>query len=170
MSMIPPTTLRPYTHADRARVLDHLELTGAATYSDDFARATNDYVRSGDDPAEQLGGPGARMIVAEAGGDITGSIVYIPGVADDDASMIASLYVSPDRQRQGLGQRLLQAAFADMPAERNVVLYAMQASTKAIQFYDKNGFKSFEIRDFELYGVVYPSVGMIFFAPLPGRA
>jgi ribosomal protein S18 acetylase RimI-like enzyme len=159
-------TLRPFASSDRAKTLDHLELTGAATYSDEFARWTNDDVRAGPDPAIQLGGPGARMIVAEADNDIIGSVVYTCGIEDEDASFIASMYVSPSQQRQGLGQQLLHAALAAMPPERNVVLYAMQASTKAISFYTKNGFKPFEERDFDFEGTIYPSLGMILYAPL----
>jgi ribosomal protein S18 acetylase RimI-like enzyme len=110
------------------------------------------------------------MIVAEANDDIIGSVVYTRGIEDEDASFIASMYVSPSQQRQGLGQQLLRAALAEMPIERNVVLYAMKASTKAISFYAKNGFKAFDERDFDFAGVMYPCLGMIFYAPLPRRA
>jgi ribosomal protein S18 acetylase RimI-like enzyme len=158
--------LRPFASADLAKTLDHLELTGAATYSAEFARWTNDDVRAGAEPAIQLGGPGAHMIVAEANNDIIGSVVFTRGVEDDDASFIASMYVSPQQQRQGLGQQLLLAALAAMPVERNVVLYAMKASTKAISFYKKNGFKPFDERDFDFAGVMYPCLGMIYYAPL----
>jgi ribosomal protein S18 acetylase RimI-like enzyme len=157
-------TLRPFASTDLDRTLNHLELTGTATYSENFARQSNIDMRAADDPATQLGGPGARMIVAEHDHDIVGSVTYTPGIAADDASFIGSMYVSPTWQRQGLGQRLLIAALAEMPPDRNVVLYAMKTSHSALCFYEKNGFTPIGETDFEAYGEVHPSLCMIRYA------
>ena len=156
--------LRPYVNADLAKTLDHLDQTASATYSQNFAHYCAENARQPPDPATSLGGPGARMIVAEADGQIIGSVVYLPG-EDTDASSICSMYVSPGLQRQGLGARLLAVALADLPGDRNVMLYAMKSSTPAIKFYEKYGFKPILEHDFEFAGEVFPSLGMILFAP-----
>jgi ribosomal protein S18 acetylase RimI-like enzyme len=156
-------TLRAFTPADLERTLRHLEATATATYSENFARESNREVRQSSDPATQLGGPGAKMIIADLDGEIVGSVTYKAG-EDDDASFIGSMYVSPAWQRQGLGQRLLIAALADMPRERNVVLYAMKSSHSALCFYEKNGFTPIGETDFEAYGDVHPSLCLIRYA------
>ena len=161
--------LRPYVAADLAKTLDHLDQTAVATYSQNFADYCAENARQPPDPATSLGGPAARMIVAEAGGEIIGSVVYAPG-EDTDASSICSMYVSPGLQRQGLGARLLAAALVDLPGDRNVMLYAMKSSTPAINFYEKHGFKPIVERNFEFAGEVFPSLGMILFAPFERTA
>ena len=159
-----PPVLRPYVNADLAQTLDHLDQTAAATYSQNFAQYCAENARQPPDPATSLGGPGAKMIVAEAAGEIIGSVVYLPG-EDTDASQICSMYVNPGLQRQGLGARLLEAALADLPSDRNVMLYAMKSSTPAIKFYEKHGFKPVVEHDFEFADEVFPSLGMILYAP-----
>lgn len=165
---LPPATvptLRPFAPADVEKTLDHLDQTASATYSENFARFCSENARQPPDPATCLGGPTARMIIAEAANEIVGSVVYKPG-EDDDASTICSMYVSPALQRQGLGSQLLAAALAELPPERNVMLWAMKARAQAISFYKKNGFTPIAEYDFEFAGELFPSLGMILYAPL----
>jgi ribosomal protein S18 acetylase RimI-like enzyme len=160
-----PTTLRPYQPADLECTLAHLDATAAATYSANFAAFCYDNARQPPDPATSLGGPAARMIIADAGTGIVGSVVYAPG-EDNDPSAICSMYVCPSRQRQGLGSQLLAAALGDLQPDRNVMLWVMKAHLQAIHFYEKNGFRSLIERDFEFAGEAFPSFGMILYAPL----
>jgi ribosomal protein S18 acetylase RimI-like enzyme len=164
LTLHPRAILRPFTLADMDKTLEHLDQTATATYSENFARFCSENARQPPDPATCLGGPSAKMIIADAGGAIIGSVVYRDG-EDDDASFICSMYVSPTWQRQGLGSRLLAAALQDMPADRNVMLYAMKSSVQAINFYEKSGFTIILEHDFEFAGEIFPSFGMILYAP-----
>ncbi|MEO1067213.1 MAG: GNAT family N-acetyltransferase [Pseudomonadota bacterium] len=75
--------------------------------------------------------------VAEIDGDIVGHVLACPDAAN---VKISRLYVLPNAQRRGVGQKLLNFALAEYNKARVVSLEVDEQNGQAIRFYENNGF------------------------------
>ncbi|CAH0340383.1 GNAT family N-acetyltransferase [Rhizobium sp. CECT 9324] len=115
--------------------------TGFAAWSanpvlNSFGVAISEQVRQAfhDFPADNV----AAIVVAETGGKIVGWTAR-----DGDPDYISDLWVAPDRQGQGVGQALLEHAFALMKREGiEMARIATHAGNSgAIRLYERCGFR-----------------------------
>ncbi len=72
------------------------------------------------------------LVAEEESGDIAGYLAR-------DGDWLMHLYVRPDRQGQGIGAALLDAAKAQSPG--GLSLWVFQPNTGAIRFYERHGFR-----------------------------
>lgn len=115
--------------------------------------------------AARLQDPGVRVLVAEAEGwlegfadlrlQATGPSVSA-GVVLQGAELFR-LYVYPQRQRQGLGARLLHAAeaLAGRHGEACCWLSAWEGNAGALAFYPSQGYQDVGETDYRIDGVSY---------------
>ncbi|MDX1686787.1 MAG: GNAT family N-acetyltransferase [Candidatus Promineifilaceae bacterium] len=69
-----------------------------------------------------------------------GEMVGVMGIQDvEDVTLIRHAYVRPDRQRRGIGGRLLNAL--RQQTERPLLIGTWAAAGWAIRFYEKHGFR-----------------------------
>ena len=91
--------------------------------------------------AEILADPGQRMLVAEAGGTITGCVQI--SRRDGDIAYLGLLSVSPLRQAGGLGRRLIAAAEATAIARfgaRRMEMTVIRQRGELIAYYERRGY------------------------------
>ncbi|AVO36902.1 GNAT family N-acetyltransferase [Pukyongiella litopenaei] len=90
--------------------------------------------------------PAFRAQIAEAGTDLAGLALYSPGlstVMGGPGLYVSDLWVAPGHRSDGLGQRLLAAAFADAAHVWGACFLRLQVydrSPAARRFYDRLGF------------------------------
>ncbi len=82
----------------------------------------------------------AHMYVAESGsGEILGTGTIAPFWGSETESILLTVYVSPDRLKQGIGSALIDALEADEYFLRAVRI-EVPASVTAVKFYEKMGY------------------------------
>jgi GNAT superfamily N-acetyltransferase len=106
-------------------------------------------------PRDELGGEvaagvrfwglfdGARDAGDGAAAGEGGVLAGVMGVQDvDDVTLIRHAYVRPDRQRGGVGTRLLEhlMGLADQPSARPLLVGTWAAAWWAVAFYERQGF------------------------------
>jgi GNAT superfamily N-acetyltransferase len=70
-----------------------------------------------------------------------GKLVGVAGYQQvGDVTLVRHVYVLPDHQRRGIGEKLLAKIFRIANTDR-VLVGTWEAATWAIRFYEKNGFK-----------------------------
>ena len=106
---------------------------GAAKVTDitDRWHAADLLRRQAEDPAQ-------RCLVAEAAGALVGHA--LARRSGEDRIELARLYVAPERQGNGIGAALLEAALAGWPGVKVAELEVEARNEKAIGFYRKLGF------------------------------
>lgn len=134
--------IRHFVPADAPRVRVHLEETWQATYGAevDPTELEKDLaeLRSTPDLAAYLLGTGARLLVAATdAGDIVATVCFREA---ERVNYISGMYVRPTTQRRGLGARMLEAAIAELPALKPVVLFVQKHRTGVVAFYEQRGF------------------------------
>ena len=83
-----------------------------------------------------------NILVAKDGDRVVGFVGY--GKSGDglpDTGEIFALYVLPEYQGTGVGQRLMDAALEKLSAFPHLCLWAVKGNGRAIRFYEKNGFR-----------------------------
>lgn len=82
-------------------------------------------------------GPGTRLSTGDAA---LSGVMGIQGV--DDVTLIRHAYVRPDRQRMGVGSRLLAhlLGLAGRPPARPLLVGTWAAAWWAVAFYERHGF------------------------------
>ena len=135
-------TIRPATEADVPAVRRLLAETWHATYDailgpDRVTDITNarhaiPVLRT------QINEPNCAFLIAELAGAIVGHINTRE--QPDHALYLGRLYVHPVSQRQGIGQRLLDAALTRHPTASRVWLTVAVDNGPAIAFYHRQGF------------------------------
>ncbi|MBI3746368.1 MAG: GNAT family N-acetyltransferase [Chloroflexi bacterium] len=83
------------------------------------------------------GHPACRTLVAEAGGVIVGTGV---GTANGPAGWLATIWVAPDRRRQGLGRAITQELL-DQLAAAGCGTYVLVATDEGRRLYEAMGFE-----------------------------
>ena len=83
-----------------------------------------------------------NILVAKDGDRVVGFVGYGDhGAADPETGEIFALYVLPEYQGTGVGQRLMDAALDKLSACPHLCLWAVKGNARAIRFYEKNGFR-----------------------------
>lgn len=88
---------------------------------------------------QRLSKPRSEFIICDDGAEI-GAMAYATQI-DNETAMLHQLYVRPNTQGQGLGQKLLIEVEACFPDVRKIRLEVEEANDRAIGFYQNNGFK-----------------------------
>src|SRR5947209_4238849 len=106
--------------------------------------ALTDLFRLADDSPAQVQGYRelGRVLVARDGPKVVGHLQLVgPGRAD--AAEVKSLAVHPDRQRLGIGRRLVERAVAACRDEHrsSVLVGTAAADTRVLRFYQRVGFR-----------------------------
>ncbi len=85
--------------------------------------------------------PGARSVVAEAGGELLGFALGYPDAPD--VARIVTLDVHPDFRRHGLGRKMLRELLADLATagSARALLEVDVRNSGAIEFYRREGFR-----------------------------
>jgi len=83
---------------------------------------------------------GSSFFVAEAGGDVIGFAQFVRRSAE--SVELTRIYVLPDRQRSGIGQRLLDAGLTEFAAEglTNLTVEVERDNVQGRRFYERAGF------------------------------
>lgn len=102
--------IRPYRDADREAVISLLEETFATTWKPQLTNEAREAFRAKGGSAAFVDREGADFVLAE----IDGTVV---GMALRRGNFIDALHVRPARQRQGVGQTLLDHLEAEMLRE-----------------------------------------------------
>ncbi len=66
------------------------------------------------------------------------------GAAEIIKNEIIALYVHTDYQHKGIGKSFYRLLMKQLNTKENIIIYAVLGNEKAINFYDKNGFKFLE--------------------------
>ena len=83
-----------------------------------------------------------NILVAKEGDRVVGFVGYgHHGPEDPDTGEVFALYVLPEFQGMGVGQRLMDAALDKLSAFPHLCLWAVKGNGRAIRFYEKNGFR-----------------------------
>jgi len=135
-------SLRRY-HPDDADAVWELHvsaLSAEGAYDEAFAHRDVDLERV----VEEYLGTDGEFLVAEDGDDIVAMGGFQPDGDDDDAAVIRRMRVRPDRQREGLGSRVLaelEARAAEAGFER-LRLDTSTDLTAAMRFYEAHGYEA----------------------------
>ena len=83
-----------------------------------------------------------NILVAKDGDRVVGFVgCGQHGPEDPEAGEVFALYVLPEYQGTGVGQRLMDAALDKLSACPHLCLWAVKGNERAIRFYEKNGFR-----------------------------
>ena len=83
-----------------------------------------------------------NILIAKDGDRVVGFVGYgHHGPEDPDTGEVFALYVLPEYQGTGVGQRLMDAALEKLSACPHLCLWAVKGNDRAIRFYEKNGFR-----------------------------
>jgi ribosomal protein S18 acetylase RimI-like enzyme len=107
--------------------------------------------------AEQIRNPDFYFALAREGGCVAG---LITASKQEDALVVARLYVRPQYQRRGIGRELLESSYRAFPALAKVRLTVEAENWKGIAFYGKQGFREIARASDEVAGFPLESVVM----------
>jgi ribosomal protein S18 acetylase RimI-like enzyme len=134
--------VRPAEESDIADVRALLVETWHDTYDaligPEKVTEITDSWHSTDNLMRQLALPENSFLVAENQGTIVGHA--FANAQRPPVLTISRLYVAPDRQRQGIGKQLLDAAIARHPDCDTIRLVVEAENAKGIAFYEREGF------------------------------
>ncbi|MHC5306899.1 GNAT family N-acetyltransferase [Bartonella sp. LJL80] len=90
-----------------------------------------------------LSRPSSEYVVADDGETLHGVAYAVQGAVkgDSEIAVLFQLYVKPESQRQGIGQRLLIEIEEAFPAARKIRVNVHQKNERARQFYAMQGYK-----------------------------
>ena len=90
---------------------------------------------------KRLNKPYSEFVIADDGEDILGVAFASMGDGGDDrTAFLHQLYVNPDVQGRGAGTALLIEMESAFPAAARMRLEVEEANTKAISFYERQGY------------------------------
>lgn len=99
-----------------------------------------------------------KFLVAREGGNLVA--MCNTGKIEGDHVEIQRLHVKPSHQRRGLGTRLLNEIIKQFPKHSKFHIEVEETNTKAIDFYEKYGFKKAGKIILEIESVVIPCITM----------
>ena len=134
--------IRPATSDDVGQVRNLLVATWHDTYDsllgvERVTETTNQW-HALDVLEAQAARPNASFLVASQNGEVVGHAFAVE--QDGDVLLLSRLYVLPNRQRHGIGEKLLQAAVGHHPRMKRVELVVEARNIKALAFYGRHGF------------------------------
>ena len=135
--------LRTAGERDLAAVRDLLVETWHATYDSIYGaeRVTEitDEWHSAASLKARLVRPNSEFLIADDGKRI-GGMAFAEGVDGGEEVVLKQLYVLPDLQGRGIGGMLLDEIIESFPEARAIRLEVEARNTRAIAFYEANGF------------------------------
>ena len=139
-----PTAIRRAHVTDLSSVEAVARATWRVTYvsiiPEDIQRRVLDRWYSPESLRRDLAAPGSTFLVAEQDGDVIGFAQYVR--RSGEAVELTRIYVLPDRQRSGIGARLLDAALAEFAKQglRRMTVSVEQDNVSGRRFYETMGF------------------------------
>lgn len=85
----------------------------------------------------RIGDSNILFLLAKDGAEVVG---YCQAIKNDTEHRIGAIYVSPDRQRQGLGSRMFEKALDYFGSSQPIFLNVATYNQQAINFYQKFSF------------------------------
>jgi ribosomal protein S18 acetylase RimI-like enzyme len=112
----------------------------AGIIPDEVQRRLLDSWYSRESLSRALAAPGSSFFVAESSGDVIGFAQFVRRSAE--SVELTRIYVLPDRQRSGLGMRLLDAGLAEFAEERltHLTVQVERDNGNGRRFYERAGF------------------------------
>jgi len=162
----------------RAQVADvsNVEIVARATWPvtyagiipDDIQRRLLDSWYSPESLRRALATPGSSLFVAESNGDVVGFAQFVR--RPPDAAELTRIYVLPDRQRDGIGMRLLDAGLTEFAGEglKQLTVEVERDNRNGRRFYERAGFAETRELTRDVRGYVLPLVE--YRRPIPGSA
>ena len=89
-----------------------------------------------------------------------GIVGMITAHSHGELLIVARLYVLPDFQRQGIGERLMRESCRAFPQSRRIRLHVEEQNPKGRAFYRKLGFREVEVKTDEIAGTRLNSIVM----------
>jgi ribosomal protein S18 acetylase RimI-like enzyme len=89
-----------------------------------------------------------------------GVVGMVTAHSHDDLLVIARLYVLPEFQRQGIGEKLIEASCRAFPQSRRVRLHVEEQNPKGRAFYRKLGFRQIGVQVDDVAGTKLTSIAM----------
>lgn len=89
-----------------------------------------------------------------------GIVGMVTAHSHDDLLIVARLYVLPEFQRQGIGERLMEESYRVFPQVQRVQLDVEEQNSKGRAFYRKLGFREVGVRTDEIAGTKVKSIVM----------
>jgi|SRR5690554_5261543 len=128
-------TIRAYTSQDKKKVLDIFQLNVPSYFAESELNDLSIYL---DQHLEQY-------FVLEINGEIIGA-GGINFENDSKTGIISWDFLHPEEHGKGYGQLLLQHRLDVLKAMHTIEKVTVRTSQLVFQFYEKNGFKTIEIR------------------------
>ena len=134
----------------RAEVVDlsKVETVARATWPVAYAGIIPDEVQrrllgswySRESLGRALAAPGSSFFVAESSGDVIGFAQFVR--RSGESVELTRIYVLPDRQRSGIGMRLLDAGLAEFAEEglKHLIVEVERDNGNGRRFYERAGF------------------------------
>ena len=115
-------------------------VTYAGIIPDDIQRRLLDSWYSPESLRRTLATPGSSLFVAESNGDVVGFAQFVR--RPPDAAELTRIYVLPDRQRDGIGMRLLDAGLTEFAGEglKQLTVEVERDNRNGRRFYERAGF------------------------------
>ena len=112
----------------------------AGIIPDEVQRRLLDRWYSWESLSQALAAQGSSFFVAESGGDVIGFAQFVRRSAE--SVELTRIYVLPDRQRSGVGRRLLDVGLTDFAAEglTNLTVEVERDNVQGRRFYERAGF------------------------------
>jgi ribosomal protein S18 acetylase RimI-like enzyme len=107
--------------------------------------------------AEQIQSPDIYFAITRDGGVVVG---VITARLQDDAIVVARLYVRPQHQRRGIGRALLESSYRVFSDAHSVRLTVEADNRKGVAFYTKQGFREVARSSEEVAGACLENVIM----------
>ena len=144
VGVVSDVSIRRY-HPDDAEAVWALHVAAlgdAGGYDEAFADLDADLERV----VEEYLGTDGEFVVAEQGAEIVAMGGFQPDGDDPDAAVVRRMRVAPDRQREGLGSRVL-AELESRAREAGFERLTLDTSTDmdaAMRFYEDHGYEEFD--------------------------
>jgi diamine N-acetyltransferase len=112
----------------------------AGVIPDDVQRRLLESWYSRESLSRALAAPGSSFFVAESSGDVIGFAQFVRRSAE--SVELTRIYVLPDRQRSGIGMRLLGAGLAEFATEglKRLTVEVERDNANGRRFYERAGF------------------------------
>jgi ribosomal protein S18 acetylase RimI-like enzyme len=146
--------IRPAEKSDIAGVKEVLTVTWRDTYASFLSEASIAAVTEEWHSPQALEAEIARpsTYAGVATSVRTGIVGMITALSRGDVLFVARMYVLPEFQRRGIGERMVNAASAAFPQTDLIRLDVEEQNPKGRRFYEKLGFREVERRADEVAG------------------